>query len=127
MQEYFSRFKDFFDSRTLRTIAVSALTVVIILAITFGAVWYNRGHIFQYFASGYARSVAGEQVQKDPATGLPSVALSEIPVFSTESLIEGAVDRANPAVVAITVSKNVPKFKTSYGQPSDPFQQFFGG
>lgn len=117
-------FKKFFDPRVLKTIAVSAVTVVVILLIACGLVWHSRGRIFRYFASGYAQSVAAAESKAGAASVLSSD--PNLPaVFSNESVVEHAVEQANPAVVAITISKNVPKYKTSY-QQVDPFQNFFG-
>lgn len=43
-----------------------------------------------------------------------------------ESLVIGAVDKANPAVVAITISKNVPTYEQYYQNSPNPFGGFFG-
>lgn len=122
--------KSFFDERTVKTIAISAVTVVLILAITLGAVWHNRARLFKYFAASYAAQTLAESehASKAEALGLPvpSSALPDLPaVFSDQQLVENAVEKANPAVVAITISKTVPKYTTSY-QQVDPFQNFFG-
>lgn len=116
--------KKILDKRVIETILISASTVLVLLVIVFGVAWHNRAHIFKYFASGYAQSVTekaekGEIGKND--TSLPSV-------FSDEALVEQAVERANPAVVAITISKEVTKYKTSY-QEYNPFGgfNFFGG
>ncbi len=119
-------FKKFFDQQTIKTVLVSVCTVIIVFLIILGAVWHNRARIFKSFAANYVQQVASTGDTKDPATGLS--APSELPsVFSDQHLVEGAVQKANPAVVAITISKDVPKYKTSYQQQVDPFQQFFGG
>ncbi|MBP6884783.1 MAG: trypsin-like peptidase domain-containing protein [Candidatus Pacebacteria bacterium] len=122
------KIKSFINSSTVKVAFVSAITVVIILAITFLIAWQNRGTIFKYFASGYAQSTVGENGKVNDEKGsiatLPTATLPA--VFSDEARIESAVERANPAVVAITVSKEVTKYKTSYQEQSDPFAQFFG-
>jgi S1-C subfamily serine protease len=45
---------------------------------------------------------------------------------ASESLVIDVVKKADPAVVAITVSKNVPVYEQYYGS-QDPFGDFFGG
>src|SRR4051812_28729532 len=107
-------FKHFFDSRTVKTLVVSALTVLIILLIAFGAIWYNRGRIFRYFANGYVQSVAASETKTGSADILAAAGQALPAAFSSESRIESAVQTANPAVVAITVSKDVPQYKNSY-------------
>lgn len=121
-------FKHIFDRQTVKTIVVSFLTVVFIFALLLGSVWYNRGRIFRSFAAKYTESqVAVDSNKKDPETGLPAPK-PEIPaIFSPIASVETAVQHANPAVVAIVISKEVPKYKTSYQQQADPFAQFFGG
>ena len=119
-------FKQLWERPFIKTILVSAATVVVILLIVCGVVWRERGRIFTYFARGYAQSVASSEHKNDPKTGLPELQPELPAVFSTETTVENAVQSANPAVVAITISKQVPQYTTSY-QNVDPFQQFFGG
>ena len=111
----------------LRTVLVSAATMIAVLAIVVGIGWRYRGRIFKNFANGYVETLAttqkatsGETLSDiaDADTTLPSV-------FSDQSLVEGAVASANPAVVAITISKEEPKYTTST-QNVDPFAQLFG-
>ncbi|MEI8130579.1 MAG: trypsin-like peptidase domain-containing protein [bacterium] len=119
-------FKQLCERPIVKTILASALTVIVILLITSAVIWRERGRIFTYFARGYAQSVASAEHKNDPKTGLPELQPELPAVFSTESTVENAVQSANPAVVAITISKQVPQYTTSY-QNVDPFQQFFGG
>ena len=121
-----SRFPKVRLSNTGKTVLVSAGTVFVVLLIVTLTVWHERGHIFKYFAAGYAQSVASQTVPSDSPVGLSAAIQADLPaVFSTETTVENAVQTANPAVVAITVSKQVPQYTTSY-QNSDPLQQFFG-
>lgn len=46
---------------------------------------------------------------------------------SQEVAVVNAVKKANPAVVAITISKNVPVYEQYYEQIPSPFGDFFGG
>lgn len=121
-------FKYIFDRQTVKTIVVSFVTVVLVFALFFTAVWYNRGRIFRSFASKYAQStVIAQSDKKDPETGLPAPKPELPALLLPEASVENAVSHANPAVVAIVISKEVPKYKTSYQQQADPFAQFFGG
>jgi serine protease Do len=122
-------YKNFFDSRTVKVIYVSAVTVIIILLIVLGIAWHNRGRIFKYMATGYAESISASATKTVDGKTVPNIMPdTSIPsVFSDQQLVENAVEHANPAVVAITISKEVPKYKTTYEQQVDPFQQFFGG
>jgi serine protease Do len=47
--------------------------------------------------------------------------------YSTETAVVETVKKANPAVVAITVSKNVPTYERYYRNLPSPFEDFFGG
>ena len=113
-----------------KTILICIATVLGLFAITFVVVWFNRGRIFRYFANDYARMVASEQSKASLAGDFSKVAgeqALQIPaVFSNQSLVENAVQQANPAVVAISISKSVPKYTTTYNQVN-PFGDLFGG
>ena len=119
--------RDFFDARTIKVIAISIITVLLVFAIAIGIAWHNRARIFKYFAAGYTQSVAAAD-QNAVAKGLPIPATDLPPVFSNEQTVENAVQQANPAVVAITISKDEPTYSTSY-QNVDPFGGMdpFGG
>ena len=107
-------------STTAQIVIGSVLCTLVIVGGVLAVVWHYRAKIFQSFATKYA---AGLAVQQKAAT-LDSSATSTITapsidpilpeVFSNESLVENAVQKANPAVVAITISKDVPKYTTSY-------------
>lgn len=47
-------------------------------------------------------------------------------LYPTESIVVNAVKKANPAVVAITVSKNVPVYERYLERVPSPFDGFFG-
>ena len=96
----------------MKTIAISATTIIIILLVTFSIAWKYRGRIYQSLATGYSQSLASNNPNPQ--------------VFSSETLVVNAVQSANPAVVAISISKNVPKYKTTYNQVN-PFGDMFDG
>ena len=88
-------FRDFRFSRKaksiLRTILISLVVGLALIAIAFGIVWHYRDRVTSYLTA-----------------------------YSDQSHVEGAVAFANPAVVAITVSKEEPNYTTTY-QNVDPY------
>ncbi len=130
MNDTLSTIKRFFDPATRKVVAVSAGTMLIVLAICAVVIWHMRGTLFKYFAADYARTVASVSEQHPGVALIPSTvsaADAALPsVFSDQSLVENAVSAANPAVVAITISKTVPKYDTTYQTQPNPFQDFFG-
>lgn len=117
-------------NQTFKIVVMSVISTLVILFLLVLAVWYHRGEIFKSFASKYATAVAQKEIKGQTGTStslFPSIADTLPEVFSNETLVENAVQKANPAVIAITISKDVPKYKTTYEQQIDPFQQFFGG
>ena len=119
-------------NQTLKIVAMSVVSTLVIVFFLFLAVWYHRGEIFKSFATKYATVLAqnenkGEVSSVSSSTNplFPEIADNLPEVFSNETLVENAVQKANPAVVAITISKNVPKYTTSY-QNVDPFQGLGG-
>lgn len=54
------------------------------------------------------------------------VASSTAFLYPSESLVVNTVKKANPAVVAITVSKNVPVYERYLERVPSPFEDFFG-
>lgn len=47
-------------------------------------------------------------------------------LYAFESIVVDVVEKVNPAVVAITISKNVPVYERYYEQLPSPFEDFFG-
>lgn len=47
-------------------------------------------------------------------------------LYSFEEVVVEAVEKANPAVVAITISKNVPVYEQYFERIPSPFEDFFG-
>lgn len=86
-----------------RTILLSLATCLVLIGIALAVVWHYRGRVFSYLTT-----------------------------YSDQSHVESAVVSANPAVVAITISKLEPNYTISYqnSDPSDgtdPFGDMFGG
>ncbi|HRH31348.1 MAG TPA: trypsin-like peptidase domain-containing protein [Candidatus Paceibacterota bacterium] len=89
--------------------ACSALAVVIIL---FGIIYAFRTKIF----SSIARDYVNANSENDST-------VAKTALFSDDSIITNAVQKTNPAVVSITISKDVPKYETLNN--IDPFGFFF--
>ncbi len=104
--------------RTARTIAVSVISTLAVLGIVASVVWYRRADVFGYFASGYEKKTLAESATSSGQGIVPgSTSAAALPtLFSDQAQVEKAVAKANPAVVAITISKQVPKYSTSYQQ-----------
>ncbi len=94
------------------------LSFVIILAVALLAVWHYRANIFDHFAREYMKE----------AGTLDAAGTSGQAVFSQQSFVVDAVKKANPAVVSIIISKNVPKYIIDPdSQRIDPFGDMFPG
>ena len=130
-----SFFRNIYSNKTFMTAFLSSLaTFVLIFAIGFGVVWHNRANIFSHFASEYIRE-SGEPI-KSNVNGINGVKteaekiVERQSILSQESLVVGTVKKANPAVVSIIISKNVPKYET-YTDPNqqqyNPFGDMFPG
>jgi serine protease Do len=116
-----------------KTIITSVVTSLATIAIVFGIFFYQRGNIFSVLADSYQKKhlefsdqnfenklgIDGQIYEKNKNTNSTIV---------EESTIVSAVSRANPAVVAITITKEIPKYKVSYNQNSqqDQVNDFFG-
>lgn len=87
------------------------------------------GFIFNYQGkpSNYFISESGVDLEKAPETLSPK---AEKEFIAQENLIVNAVKKANPAVVSIVITKDVPIIERYYEESpgiSDPFGDFFGG
>ncbi len=100
----------------IRTMLVATLSALFAIILIFGLFYAFRTNIFSSIAGDYfAQNIEStDNTGKDPT------------LFSGDNLVIGAVKKANPAVVAITISKDVPKYETFFQTPqTDPFGLFF--
>lgn len=111
------------DKSVLKTILISFFTIIVTLVIIALIAWQFRAKIFDEFASSYVKGQqqASDNGIKNPNNNLPG----SLPFVSQEDSIINVVKKANPAVVAITISKLVPKYNVSYNQ-TNPFGDIFG-
>lgn len=112
----------------LQTALVSVGVILIVLIIIGDVVWYNRAKIFNYFASEYMQKLEATSQATPVADEKGQIqAAPSLPVFTEESFVVDAVKKTNPAVVSIIITKDVPKYTTSYQQMLNPFGDMFGG
>ena len=124
--------KLFSDKNFLRALYTSVLSLIIILALCAGLIWHFRAKVFGYFAKEYLQEVQNEKV--NGATGVQSSTSGSSgnqALFGQDSLVINAVKKTNPAVVAITISKVVPKYEEITPSPDEnqnnPFGNMFPG
>ena len=100
----------------------SVITTVVILSVLVAVVWFNRGSIFNVLAKGYYNDT------KEASLASADSADAEHAFLGQESYVVNTVKKTNPAVVSIIITKNVPKYVTTYGTPgTDPFGGLFPG
>lgn len=93
-------------------IATSALTAVLVMLVGLGVVSENREKIGTYLLAGANNSVSETNTIQTPAS---------------QSSVVKAVEKSNPAVVSIIVTKDVPIIERNYSSPFDDlFEEFFG-
>jgi serine protease Do len=95
---------------------VALATTLVVMVIVGGLLWGNRTKIISLLAGSYMA-----QTNENLFDGSSTVP------FTEESFVVNAVKRANPAVVSITITKDVPTYETYYSpSPTNPFGDMFG-
>lgn len=105
-----------FSSETKKAILAGILASLATLFVVAGVAWANRGAIFQRFGEQYAKDLENPNTTSTSTSGA---------LAGQQSLVIGAVKKANPAVVSIVITKDVPKYETYYDN-TDPFGGLFG-
>ncbi len=129
----FNFIKKVFSNRNFVSVFLTSLvSLIIILAISFGAIWHYRAKVFGYFAKEYLKEAQEPQaVKKDDAqvTTTTEKIIEKQSIFSQESFVVDAVKKTSPAVVSIIISKEVPKYETytNPNQQQNPFGDMFPG
>lgn len=102
----------------LRDFVVGIASALFVLIITLIIIWSNREALFARIARDY---MTEQSTVSDGGT------LQEVsPLGSNESFVINAVKHANPAVVSIVITKDVPKYQNPFGSQESPFNFFFG-
>lgn len=109
----------------VRSFFTSLVVLLLILLIGLGLVWSFRVKLFGYLAQEYVKEAQNINNQDD-AKATEKI-LETQTIFSQESFVVGAVKKANPAVISIIISKEVPKYEIDPNQPQDPFGGLFPG
>jgi len=102
----------------------SLITFLVIWAVGLALVWHFRANIFGYFASEYLKEAQAPK-DNDKAALVPGFPGRQA-ILSQETLVIDAVKKANPAVVSIIISKNVPKYEACKNQNEQPGFNPFG-
>ncbi len=85
-----------------RTVLVAACSALVVVILALGIIYFFRTRIFTSIATDYISAHNGLSASLD--TGANAL-------FSGDSIITSAVKKTNPAVVSITISKDVPKYE----------------
>ena len=127
------KFKIKLDEAILRAVVISFLTMLVTLVIIASVAWHYRGRVFHFLAEGYINdnqitNVASTYGANSKSKNIVDKLVDALPVTNSENTVVNAVKRANPAVVAITITKEVPKYDVSYDQnnQTNPFRDAFG-
>ncbi len=123
--------KIFFKNSIITSFLTSLISLLVILAIGLSLVWHYRANVFDYFAKEYLKEIrnpAGTLSEEGKMSGEKIIEKQSI--FSQESFVVDTVKKANPAVVSIIISKNVPKYEAyvdpnQQGQDQNPFGDLF--
>ncbi len=111
-------FSKFSNRNFLYAFLTSLISLIIVLGIGLGFVWYYRANVFNYFAKEYLKEV------QTPNSDLGSGGKSTL---SQDSFVIDAVKKTNPAVVSVIISQNVPKYQEYIdpNQQQNPFGDLF--
>jgi serine protease Do len=105
----------------------NALVFLVIFAGVGPYAYLNRAAIFENLASHYASEYLVKNSAEDGNENQNESKSVSRSLLSEESLIIDIVERVNPAVVSIVVTKDVPIIEQYY-EEFDPFEdEFFGG
>ena len=99
----------------LQIVFICASIVLIFFVIIGGILFYNRAEIFSVLANNYIKNnpqLFINNSQNAPVI-IPEITEDEEKIIPPDTIIS-AVEKANPAVVAITIYKEVPKYEITY-------------
>jgi serine protease Do len=123
--------KDTVNKKGFADIFVATLiSLIIILMVIFIFTWHFRANIFASFAKEYLKQGEASSLNSDGSIKVGADELSPRPsIFSSENFVIDAVKKTNPAVVSISISKEVPKYETYIdpNQNQNPFGDMFPG
>ena len=111
----------FLNKNFVLVFLTSLISLVVVLALGLGVIWHYRASVFSYFAKEYLRD---REVSLNTESETEKI-VEKQSIFSQESFVVDAVKKANPAVVSIVISQNVPKYE-SYVDPNQQYDPFNG-
>lgn len=120
--------KSFGERSIFSIFLVSLLSFIVVLAVISGVLFHYRSQIFGYFAQEYLLGdVATDTGGTDEEKTATEKIIEKQSIFTQEYFVVDAVKKTNPAVVSITISKEVPKYQivTSPNNQQDIFGNFF--
>ena len=120
-----NKFTDFLKknkSSILVSFFVYVLFSLVFSGILTSLIYSKRAELFDYFAKQYIADVESKQTDQRQSDGM---------VFSEEATVVNIIEKANPAVVSIVISKDVPVIERYYENfnpfgGNDFFNDFFG-
>ena len=122
-KDIYKYIKQSFQEKSIFSVFLVALaSFLLLLVICLGALYYFRGEIFGYFAKGYLQSSTEDK--NGPEGSMTEKIIEKESIFTQEYFVVDAVKKTNPAVVAIVISKEVPKYE-AYINPNQ--EQVFPG
>lgn len=108
------------DFSTRKIIVLSVAANAVLLLVLGGIIFLNQGRIFSYFGKSYLDEL--NRSSEDGKTNMPAP-------LTQDAQVTAAVRAANPAVVSIIISKDIPIIEQYYENvnPFPGFEDFFGG
>lgn len=104
-----------------KILAINLFFIIAILLVGIILISSYKADIFAYLQDGYLKQNQAENLKNESG--------AKAPVSSEESFVIDAVKKANPAVVSIVISKEVPKYEAYIdpNQGENPFGDLFPG
>src|SRR3990167_6154360 len=127
-KDIYKYIKQSFQEKSIFSVFLVALaSFLLLLVICLGALYYFRGEIFGYFAKGYLQSSTEDK--NGPEGSMTEKIIEKESIFTQEYFVVDAVKKTNPAVVAIVISKEVPKYEVyiNPNQKKNPLEELFPG
>lgn len=121
----------------LYTFLFTLVFMIVVAALGLGVAWHFRANLFGNFAKEYLRETTAD-VQgikntndniNDATKSVTEKIVEKQATITQQSLVVDAVKKSNPSVVAIVISKEVPKYETytDPNQQNNPFGDMFPG
>ena len=127
-KDIFKFIKQSFGERNILSMFLIAIGVsVLFIFLCAGVLFYFRGEIFGYFAKGYLS--LSPDVEENSKADITEKIIEKESIFTQEYFVVDAVKKTNPAVVAIVISKEVPKYEVyiNPNQKKNPLEELFPG